>query len=109
MHKRLKEYLWDTVPRGQMFGLFTRSIQRVITIFTMMYAIKYLPVGIVSLIANTTPIFIVIFGYLMLNERITIAEIFCLTVAFSGVIILVLSGNKFSPDLTENQEDDSKS
>jgi len=93
MRHRAKEYLWDTVPTEQTFRLVTRIIQRVISTFFMMYSIKYLPVGIVSLIANTAPLFIAIFGYLMLRERITILETFCLMLAFSGVLVLVLSGN----------------
>jgi len=71
--------------------LSIRVFTGVISFYFIYTAIKYLPIFIVSLVINLSPIFTSIMGFMFLKERITRTEVFALVLAFSGVYILVSS------------------
>jgi drug/metabolite transporter (DMT)-like permease len=59
-----------------------------------MMALKHLPVVVVTVVSNTAPLLTVVFGSVLLGEKITKIEVLCLCVAFSGVYVLLTSGKK---------------
>jgi drug/metabolite transporter (DMT)-like permease len=68
---RFRKILWTSIPKGQgkflalkaTFGFLSNTIQS--------YALKYLPVGQVSVIYNINPVFTVILGGLVFKEKVT--------------------------------------
>lgn len=81
--------LWEDIPRKKIPELISKVIQRTATMFCLVYAVKSVPIVIVSVITNTQPIFTAIFGYILLNERITRVETISLLTSFVGVYLLV--------------------
>ena len=69
---------------------------------TMIYSIKYLPISIVSLVMNTTPLIVALFGFIILHEHLTKGQMVCLLIAFLGVSAFFItkapSGNKNATD-----------
>lgn len=94
INKRAKYILWDCIPRDLMTSLLIRVILGNANFYVVMMALKNLPVVVVTVVGNTAPLFTVVFGALMLGEKITKVELSCLCVAFTGVYILLTSGKK---------------
>lgn len=90
--RRWKEILYDTVPREMIFPLFIRVNSGLLAFFCTNQAIKYLPIVLVSLFSNTLPLFCSLLGFLILGERISKMEVFCLVLAFFGIYVLLYSG-----------------
>lgn len=62
----------------------------------LFYSIKYLPLVIVALVANTIPLFTALMGYYFLHERLNATEKACLVLSFVGVAILVVANKDSS-------------
>ena len=74
--------------------LFIRVNSGLLAFFCMNYAIKYLPIVLVTIISNTLPLFCSLLGFIILGERITKMEIFCLLISFYGIFVLVYYGER---------------
>lgn len=61
--------------------------------FCLVYAVKSVPIVMVSVITNTQPIFTAIFAYIFLKEKITRVETVALFTSFLGVYILVTNNS----------------
>jgi drug/metabolite transporter (DMT)-like permease len=81
--------LWDGIPKRKMAELVSKVIQRTVLMFCLVYALKSVPIVMVSVITNTQPIFTAIFAYIFLKEKITRVETIALLTSFLGVYILV--------------------
>lgn len=93
--------MYDSVPADQKWNLAYRTVQGLATTFFLFDAVRYLPLVEVALITNLMPLFVAIFGYLYLKERLKLSEIAVLVICFFGVAILILGGNSKS----KNSED----
>lgn len=91
MNVRVKHILWDSVPPNKGAAIMGRIVQRIILMFTLLYSIKELPVGIVSLVTQTSPLFVALLGYILLREKITMTELACLVMAFTGVTTFLVN------------------
>jgi drug/metabolite transporter (DMT)-like permease len=55
-----------------------------------MIAVKHVDVVIVSLVNNTTPVFVILLAFFMLKERLRKMECFFIALTFGAVIIIIL-------------------
>ncbi len=95
----------DSVTPELKIPLIYRTIQGCTTLFLLYHAIKYLPLVQVGLIFNLMPLFIAVFAYYYLNERLTLIELVVLLVSFLGVAIMILGGNETDDtNQTTNEE-----
>jgi drug/metabolite transporter (DMT)-like permease len=58
--------------------------------FTMQFAIKFIDITVVTVVANTAPLFTALLGFFLLGEKLTNVEITSLICSFIGVFILTL-------------------
>ncbi len=91
MNRSSKSYLVDKVQKDMITPLIIRVMTGVLSFLCLYYAIKYLPIFLVSLILNTSPIFTSLLAFIFLRERVSKAEIFSLLMAFFGVYLLISS------------------
>jgi drug/metabolite transporter (DMT)-like permease len=91
MNKDSKTYLVDKIERDLLTPLIIRVVSGVASFLCLYYAIKYLPIFLVSLILNTSPIFTSFLAFLFLKEKVSKMEVFALFFAFFGVYVLISS------------------
>lgn len=84
--------MWTSVPKNQRVNLAYRTLQGVATTFFLYDAVRYLPLVEVALITNLMPLFTALFGYWLLKEVLTIADVIMLFASFSGIVVLILGG-----------------
>jgi drug/metabolite transporter (DMT)-like permease len=53
-------------------------------------ALKFIPLAKATVIINTNPIFVAIFGYIILKERISVYDMGGISVTFLGVIVFLM-------------------
>ncbi len=85
---------WPDGPA--LFGNFLRAIAAVLSGLTFVYAIATLPLANAVALAYSTALFMVLFGWLLLAERITRAILAALGTGLIGILV-ILSGELFSP------------
>lgn len=100
--RRWKEILYDSIPKSMYLPLFIRVNSGLLAFFCTNQAIKYLPIVLVSLFSNTLPLFCSLLGFLILGERISKTEIFCLVLAFFGIYVLLYTGSRTKDDEKES-------
>ena len=96
-----KKVVYDSIPRDQYCNLAYRSIQGILTFFCTFEAIKYLPLVLVAIVVNMSPICIAIFGYFWLHESLHKFDIFQLILSFAAVVIIIVENNKEGSDPVE--------
>ena len=72
-----------------MATLALRVAQGMFNMFCTYYVIKYFPLVYVSIVANTAPLLIAFFAFLIYRERLTSLDIAVLLVSFLGVSVLI--------------------
>ena len=92
MRGRYKELMWTSIPNRMFPPLIIRSFSGLLAFLCINYALKHLPLVLVSLILNTLPLFTSLLGFIILRERTTILEVGCLILALFGVYVLLSSG-----------------
>lgn len=65
-----------------------RIIMGNLTFYLMVISLKNLPLLITTIVSNTAPLMTVLFGAVLLGERITKQEMGCLLLAFLGIYML---------------------
>lgn len=88
----------DKIERDLLTPLVIRVISGVTSFLCLYYAIKYLPIFLVSLILNTSPIFTSFLAFLVLKEKVSRTEVFALFFAFFGVYILISNSKQGSTE-----------
>ena len=68
---RVKEKLWDGIPRGQWKSLLLRVSQQNATIFITFYLIRHYELTLVSMINNSSTLITIALSYAMLGENKT--------------------------------------
>ena len=71
--------------------LFARVLCGVAANVLFTVTIDYISVTLVTIIVNTTPIFVTVFSHFILSENITIIEIIVIIFAFIGICIISLN------------------
>mmetsp|Transcript_1274 Transcript_1274/g.1523 ORF Transcript_1274/g.1523 Transcript_1274/m.1523 type:complete len:165 (-) Transcript_1274:455-949(-) len=80
----VKEALWH--PRK--FWLLGRCVFGAIAYVGMAFSLRRLPLSFTSILVNTTPFWATIVAYFVIGDRITFADLVCMTGALFGISIL---------------------
>ena len=62
------------------------------------YSIELLPIGKASLISNARPIFAAILCFLVLRERLHLADVLSIIASFSGIALITLKAEESQKD-----------
>ena len=96
VNKDLKYAVWDSIPRGTSGTLFFRTVQGASTNYINYYTTKFLPLTLIAIVNNLSPLVTVVLAFFLLKERITKFEMWITILMVSCVIIVVLSENPSS-------------
>lgn len=91
---RIKFIFYDCVPPSMIVPLAIRTFSGTASFLLVFYAVMTLPIFLVSLIVNTGPIFTSIMAVIFLKEQLKMIEVVFMVIAFSGVIVMVISGKE---------------
>lgn len=91
---KVKWYLYDSIPRAMIFPLIVRVTCGCLAFMCINQAIKHSPIVLVALFVNTMPLFTSLLGFIILRERITKMEVFCLLLAFYGIYSLLFNSDR---------------
>jgi drug/metabolite transporter (DMT)-like permease len=92
LNVNFKHLAFDSIQKKHMNVLCFRVFASAFTVYCTTYSVKNLPLVLIGIVRNMTPLFTAFFSYFLLKEGISKIEILCLLLAFSGVYI-VISGN----------------
>jgi len=105
MNVRTHHIMWRAVPSHSFGNLILRCTQGLLSFLCIYYSLKHLPLVVVSLVTNLSPITIAILSYLVLKERLARIDVVILVVSFAGVIILILGSVKESRESHKQDEE----
>ena len=71
--------------------IMARTLLTISTWYAIFYALRYLPIGIYSILFNFGPFFTLIFGFIILKEKLPEIEIVNMTISFIGVTLVIYS------------------
>ena len=92
MNRNIKKIL--TVPRKHIFSLVTRVFYSVLGLILVYYGIKYLPLVIVALVNNLTPLATAIMSFYILKVKLSPLDAIVLLVSFIGIVVLITGSVK---------------
>jgi drug/metabolite transporter (DMT)-like permease len=72
-----------------MQAIISLSLQMVVATFCAMNSLRVLPLVENAIILNVVPILVVMFSWFVIHERIDFVDILCITLSFSGVMLLI--------------------
>lgn len=75
-------------PREDLPWVLTRNISGAFVIISLVFAMQYLPMGIYTIIYNTSPFWASLFAFVMLRESISKVEISAMVFSFALIILL---------------------
>jgi drug/metabolite transporter (DMT)-like permease len=89
------------VPQGQWLRLLLSAVLNVTTWMTLMgLALLWLPASEAAVLAYTMPVWASLLAWLVLGERMSLARILALLMAFAGIAAL-MGGNGFNTSMTK--------
>ena len=107
-------FLWPTIKAG---GLNMPSATRtdkilvllsgpvtLLFLFGVFFAVEHLNVSEVYIVRNTAPFFIALVGFAALRERLSVADIIGMIIAFTGVCLVVSSSMETVTSLDEDDQ-----
>ena len=79
---------FEDVPKEYRWLLFVRCLVGLIGLNVIVYAVKVLPIFVVSIIFNTGPFWASLLSYLVLKENVTRSELIGICGCFTGICVL---------------------
>lgn len=73
---------------GKPLLLFFRGMMGFLALLSYFYIIAYMPLGEVVTYNKTSPLFVAIFAYIFLNEKLTKGSIFAIGLGFVGIVFI---------------------
>jgi len=89
INKKVKIIFYDEMERKYLVPLVFRSIQSTISSLINIIAVKYIDVVVISLVNNTTPVFVCLLAMCFLKERLKRMETFFMALTFAAVIVII--------------------
>lgn len=90
VNKELKGAVWDGVDRKSVTPLIFRSIQGTATNIINYSVTKYLPLTLIAIVNNMSPLICLVLAFLILKEKIKKFEILMITLTVCGVVVVVV-------------------
>ena len=98
VNKNLKKAVWDGVDKKSSGPLIYRSVQGSITNIINYSVTKYLPLTIIAIVNNMSPVMTVILAFFILKEKIKRFEMVMLFLTVAGVLEVVTTGEPSDED-----------
>ena len=89
-NKALKPAVWDGVDRASSGPLLFRSMQGCISNIINFSAAACIPLTMIAIINNMSPLVTLVMAFLILKERIKCFEIVMIVLLVSGIIVVVV-------------------
>ena len=86
----MKKAVWDGVDRKSVCPLVFRSFQGTMTNIINYSVTKYIPLTLIAIVNNMSPLICVILAFFILKERIKGFEILMIILTVGGIFIVVL-------------------
>lgn len=80
---------------GKFFLLLFRGLAGTISLYAFFYNVSNISLGGAFAFQKTNPLFVALIAFLFLHEKLSIKSVFCLFLAFSGVLLIV---QPFTPE-----------
>jgi drug/metabolite transporter (DMT)-like permease len=77
-----------SVPRSLWLTMLMRNLAGLVGFTSLVYALKYLPMGLFMVLVNTSPFFAALLGFIFLKESLMTHEIIAMSVSFTAIAIL---------------------
>lgn len=84
--KLVPQALWAMVYLGIFAGLFLY--------LAINFALQHIQAGTVALFSNLIPLFVIVFSYFLLDERLSAVQVFCLLLTVGGVGLAIYGQKK---------------
>ena len=85
----LKSAVWDGISRDSVGPLIFRTIQGSCTNIINYSVTKYVPLTMISIVNNMSPLITVVFAFLILKEKIKLFEVIMIILIVGGVVTVV--------------------
>ncbi len=89
---KLKEYLYDNFDSKLKWKLAIRVILGVFVIVCIYTSVKSLPLVLVGVVTNLSPLFTAVLSFIILKKALSTVDLVALVVSFAGVVILITGG-----------------
>lgn len=83
-----KYVLYTCIPKNITKLMIFRILVSYLNNFSFLYCVQKLPILLTTLVQNSSPMFTILMARLILKEHIMMAEIFCMIMAFGGMVVL---------------------
>jgi drug/metabolite transporter (DMT)-like permease len=90
INKDAKKIFYTKMERKYLGPLVFRSIQSTVSSLINMVAVLHIEIVIVSLVNNTTPVFVCLLAMCFLKEKLKVAEVFFMALTFGAVIMIIV-------------------
>lgn len=84
---------WPRISRADGWLLFLRGTAGFISLGCYFYALQNLPLSVAGLVSWTSPLFVAVFSYFLLGERLSSRALLFIAGAFGGLILLLAPGD----------------
>ena len=101
-NKTLKSAVWDGVDRASSGPLIYRSMQGCISSVINFSAAACVPLTMIAIINNMSPLVTVILAFVILKERVKFFEVMMIVLLVSGILIVVLFSDDDTADSDSN-------
>lgn len=105
LHVNLKKDTWDSVTKDKVGSLIFKTASSTTTNIIRYSAAKYLPLTIVSVISNLTPIVVVVLAYLILKEKIKSFDLVMMLLTLLGIFGVIFGGKDTTDEGSEEDAD----
>ena len=84
--------------KEQLMPLAVRLLQNFFSMYVNFTCLKYFSLTTVALVNNLSPLITAIFGVIFLHEKLAVAQVLTILVAFSCVLLMVYGAPKSDND-----------
>ena len=100
LHKNVKKDTWDSLPKGKNFPLIWKILVSTATNVISYSCTKYVPLTVIAITSNMSPVICIGLAYLILKERLKRFQVFMIFLLIVGAFMVTLGGKP------EKNEDD---
>lgn len=91
---------WDAIRVSNRAGMCLRAVCFIATTVLIVFSFSRLPLGLVTAIAFSSPIFVVVLSRLYIGERVSYRRWLAVLIGFAGMLVIVRPGSvEFEPVL----------
>lgn len=90
VNKDLKPAVWDGVDRKSAGPLVFRSIQGTMTNIINYSVTKFLPLTLIAIVNNMSPLITLVLAFFILKEKIKKFEILMIVLTVAGVVTVIV-------------------